>query len=47
MYKFKLEIRNRFPINKGRFGKAYIAMEESKLLPNLMKLVNSWKVFAI
>lgn len=22
MYKFKLEIRNSFPIKKGRFGKA-------------------------
>jgi len=47
MYKFKLEIINSFLINKGRFGKAYIAMEESKLLPNLMKLMSLWKVFVI
>lgn len=46
MYKFKLEFRNHFSNHKGRFGKAYIAMEESKLLPNL-KLVSSWKVFVI
>lgn len=47
MYKFKLEIRNSVLMKKRRFRNAYVAMKESKLLLNLMKLKSSWKVFVI
>lgn len=30
MYKFNPEITDSFLINEGRFGRAYIAVEESK-----------------